>query len=143
MRAMFLVTAVAALALPSIVNAQASPMVRANIPFAFNTGAVEMPAGEYDILVVFRDVLLLTPKDRSDGVFVQRSVSSPVKPLKTAQMVFNYYPNGKYFLSQIWLTNKDEVSDMTKCKEEKEIVTSTLHAGLKSTRVVVLARVAR
>ena len=143
MRTIFWVAAFAALIVPPSVTGQASPMVSGYIPFTFNVAGMEMPAGEYDVLSYFSDVLLVTPKDRSDGVFVQRSVDTAVQPPQRTQLVFNKYANGKYYLSQILRSGKAELSQIPKSKEEREVITTTLHAGLRSTRVVVLAHLVR
>ena len=128
-----------ALGLVGLLNAQSSETLKAEIPFAFHVSNHEMLAGKYLVKALAPQYIRVVSAEAKDSAFVPRFAAIAVKAPGRARLVFNKYPNGRYFLSQIWHEGLTTGSEVFKSKLEREMVTSTLQAGMRPVRVVVLA----
>jgi len=109
----------AALAAPSMA---ANLALKANIPFSFAAGSVNLPAGEYTVEQhVVPGVLALRGADlRIVTLFtVSPKVSAEVKD--TASLVFNKYGD-QYFLSQIWISGRNSGYQLPRTRRERELI---------------------
>jgi hypothetical protein len=80
-------------------HAQSSSILRANIPFAFQAGFEQMPAGRYEIVLISDNLMVLRNMD--PGKSVAQIVQVKWSPGRTfqaqAQLVFQQYGD-RYFL---------------------------------------------
>lgn len=129
------------LGMAGLLNAQSSMDLSAEIPFAFNAGEHEMLAGEYTVSANSDQCLMIRNAVGDESAFLLRFRVSAAESGKTARLVFNKYPNGKYFLSQVWHEGDLTGSEAMKTKLEREMVTSTLKAGLRPMRVIIVAHI--
>ena len=83
-------------------QAQGSQKMRARIPFAFNAGKTELPAGEYTIAVLNpnsdRKVLQIRSADGKLSALIQTS-ERDTNTTEQTKLVFNRYGN-RYFFAQ-------------------------------------------
>jgi hypothetical protein len=97
----------------------AQTIVKANVPFAFTVGQIEMPAGNYLVSSVSESAIAIT--DRNTGT----SVISLFRPEQaktnngTAKLVFHKYGD-KYFLSQIGRGFGGSLIQLPTSKQEQE-----------------------
>lgn len=92
---------------------------RFTIPFTFQVGKYELPAGEYRVSAVNDKALLISRIDGIEAVVVM--TKAPVEsPMATgrARLVFTSYEE-KSFLSQVWL-NREFGREVPKSAEETE-----------------------
>ncbi len=87
-------------ALLTATSAYAQHGVEANVPFAFNVGTTQMPAGNYTITVDSLDASVkLHNWDKSATIFSQGQRENPGE--KNQKLVFRRVRN-QYFLTEIW-----------------------------------------
>lgn len=114
--------------------AQVSSPVKANIPFDFTAGSLDLPAGEYTIGSIENPVALLIRGEGTRGSFVgSHAAQANGLPLRS-KLVFHRYGD-RYFLSQIWLQGEKRGSELPMTKVEKELRAS----NARPTLVAVLA----
>jgi len=135
---------VVALGMAGFLNAQSSSVtVKAEVPFAFNVGGHEMLAGDYVVASPIGGAIEVKSDDRSDGAFHVWHAVSVAEASETGRLVFNKYPNGKCFLSQIWAAGETTGKQLPKSRQEREMVSSTLRAGMTPIKVIVFAQIVR
>ena len=101
----------------------------ANVPFTFNVGTAQLPAGCYRITPLYQGIAIRNCKTGA-------TVFSPVQqesPRDTAaKLVFNHL-NNQYFLTQIW--GEQGSTGMTvpssKLERELQVASGPSHAGEK------------
>jgi hypothetical protein len=100
-RNLFATLSVGALsALLTATSAYAQPGVEANVPFAFNVGTTQMPAGTYTIKVdSSNSSIKIQNCDNSATIFSPAQREYPGK--KSQKLVFRQVRN-QYFLAEIW-----------------------------------------
>jgi hypothetical protein len=106
-------------------HAQNSPLLKANVPFAFEAGSKQMPAGLYEIFTLSNDLLLLYDRDPGTHVrgiiMVSRSTSG--KTQTQGRLVFHRYGN-RYFLREAWEEGSNVAAKCPPSSAENEILRS-------------------
>ena len=106
----------ATIAVP-VVNAQQTIM-RCNVPFAFNIGDKQLPAGTYVVREMDRGTLIQS-KDGENSVLGIYNYAGPSKADEN-KLVFDKVGD-HYFLTQIWVSARDEGLLVPESKQEKEM----------------------
>jgi hypothetical protein len=117
-----------------------SQTVRASIPFAFNVGKSELPAGEYMITVLNpssdRKVLQIRSADgRSSAIINTTGVSANISD--KAKLVFNRY-GAQYFFSEVTMAGDQATFAAVKSNVEKAAQHS-LAKNVRKMRVTITA----
>jgi hypothetical protein len=97
---MFLISAAAAL--------YAQPTLRANIPFAFDVGGKQLPAGEYQFIPATAGdtVRVASDQESAMALILTRMAAGIHTTPNDAHVVFDKIGN-QYFLSEIWIPGED------------------------------------
>lgn len=139
MRSLAVVFAFALLSLPAF--SQPATNIRANVPFPFEMAGIQMPAGEY-----------VVPNPVNGPLEVQNTIGKPTafaiafrsQPSKRehsgVELVFTKYGE-RYFLSKV--SHINTVFEVVKSKQERELVTSRVVAGLRPETIKIAASVVR
>ena len=106
----------ATIAVPAV-NAQQT-ILRCNVPFAFNIGDKQLPAGTYVVREMDR-VTQIQSKDGENSVLGIYNYAGPSKADET-KLVFDKVGD-HYFLTQIWTSARDEGLSVPESKQEKEL----------------------
>jgi hypothetical protein len=114
----------ATIAVP-VVNAQQTIM-RADVPFAFNVGDKQLPAGTYVVREMDRGTLIQS-KDGENSVLGIYNYAGPSKADEN-KLVFDKVGD-HYFLAQIWASARDQGLLVPESKQEKELRAS--NSGLQ------------
>jgi hypothetical protein len=126
-----------------VAMAQNGVTVKADIPFDFYASDRLMPAGVYFVVPASdsdRVTYLLRPAEPVPGAFVGTyQVSTKQDDRQDARLIFNKYTEDRIFLSRIVPFGSANAREVPKSKKEREMVISTLRAGLAPTKVVILA----
>ena len=101
-------------------NAQISRPVKANIPFDFTAGGVDLPAGEYQIAATGTPGNLLIRGEGTQGMFLVSYAAQTNRVEASSKLVFHRYGD-RYFLSQIWEQGEVRGSELPMMKVEKEL----------------------
>jgi hypothetical protein len=115
----------ATIAVP-VVDAQQTIMT-CNVPFAFNIGDKQLPAGTYIVREMDRGTLIQS-KDGENSVLGIYNYAGPSKADQN-KLVFDKVGD-HYFLAQIWASARDEGLLVPESKQEKELRAS--NSGLQS-----------
>jgi hypothetical protein len=125
-------------------QAQQNPKLRANIPFAFQMGSKQMPAGSYDIYLLSNHLMLL--RDRDPGKPVSYSLlvtpSEDGKIQTNGRLVFHRYGD-RYFLREVWEANSKDGITCVPSAQEKEILRAQNQQAVSQTQVALNAQPAR
>jgi hypothetical protein len=112
---------VALLATTAQAQTTGSPIMRAHIPFAFNVGRTELPAGEYNIAVLNpssdHKVLQIRSTDGRVGAIVNTLGTTAQAPDKS-KLVFRCYGE-KYFFAQAQVTGESTALTTVKSSVER------------------------
>ena len=100
-----------------VVNAQ-STILTANVPFAFNIGAKQLPAGAYAVREMNRATLIQS-RDAKNSVLGIYNDAGPSKADET-KLVFHRVSD-HYFLAEIWTSARGEGLSVPPSKLEKEM----------------------
>ena len=100
-----------------VVNAQ-STILTANVPFAFNIGAKQLPAGAYAVREMDRATLIQS-RDAKNSVLGIYNDAGPSKAYET-KLVFHKVSD-RYFLAEIWTSARGEGLSVPESKLEKEM----------------------
>ena len=133
-----LLTLVAVVSLTAAFNGQAapSPMFTVNVPFDFDAGGTNLHAGRYIVRHMMNsNWVLLSSSDGQMMSVVQVLEASVPLGKSEAKLVFNRYAE-KYFLSQVWAANDQQVHDCIKSATERELARRTQN----STEIAVVER---
>ena len=118
-----------------VVNAQQTIM-RCNVPFAFNIGDKQLPAGTYVVREMDRGTLIQS-KDGENSVLGIYNYAGPSKANET-KLVFDKVGD-HYFLTQIWASARDEGLLVPESKQEKEMrASNSVPEGGVETVIVAL-----
>jgi len=105
-------------------NAQLSIPIRARIPFDFNVGDKQLPAGEYTFsrLSGFSDskMMSVSSVDASTRMFHSTLAAQVLTPKNESTLVFHRYGN-QYFLEQIWMDGEQEGTQVPESRTERTI----------------------
>jgi hypothetical protein len=117
MRATFGILATLSLAATSL-TAQSKPLMTVNVPFNFAAGAKTLPAGEYRVRAMARNVVAIQTADYKTTVMLVSHSTENTNMDGLGGLTFNRYGD-RYFLSQIWMgSNRGE--ELPKSRAEKE-----------------------
>jgi hypothetical protein len=100
-----------------VVQAQQTIM-SANVPFAFNIGDKQLPAGAYAVREMDRATLIQS-RDGENSVLGIYAYAGPSKADET-KLVFNKVAD-HYFLAQIWTSARGQGLAVPESKVEKEL----------------------
>jgi hypothetical protein len=103
----------------ALVNAQTG--AKANVPFAFNVGAKQLPAGTYTIVPDGRDANAILVRNMSTGESAMSTASSEeaIQP-KGSRFVFHHV-GAEYFLSEVWRESGSNGKTLPTSKQEREL----------------------
>ena len=119
-----------------VVQAQQTIM-SANVPFAFNIGDKQLPAGAYAVREMDRATLIQS-KDSENRVLGIYNYAGPSKADET-KLVFDKVGD-HYFLAQIWTSVRDEGLLVPESKQEKELRASNSGPQREVETVIVALR---
>ncbi|MBI4444708.1 MAG: hypothetical protein HY645_02265 [Acidobacteria bacterium] len=106
----------------------ASPRVIVDVPFSFMVGEKTLPSGEYSISRVMSlqpDSLVIRNEENfASAIFLSRPENGKVA--EETLVVFNKYPNDRYFLSEILITGLTGSSKVMESELERELKTQEL-----------------
>jgi hypothetical protein len=119
------------------VKAQNTSSIRVRIPFAFQVGPTQMPAGSYYMSVLL-DHRLVQLRGQGSGKqplgVLLATPSESGKVQKTVRLIFHRYGD-RYFLREVWDANTDEGVRSGASSEEKEILRSQNHQAVTQTQL--------
>lgn len=105
-----------------VAQAQVSGRVNAHIPFNFQIGDKQLPAGDYSIKRVSQNALLIESTDKQQQVlmpFTEEIDNGPNAKQKSERLVFRQYGE-RYFLAQIWMSRATAGRELTRTDAERE-----------------------
>ena len=95
--------------------------LRATIPFDFQVGKTEMPAGEYRIYRPAPGTIVLRATNGHSAVMTANTVSEQRgRALTNGELSFNRY-GGTYFLAELWPPFSQSGVGLIKSPREKEL----------------------
>ena len=116
-----------------------SQQMRARIPFAFNVGKAQLPAGEYTVAVLNpnsdRKVLRIRSADGTLSALIQTSELNANAPERT-KLVFNRYGN-RYFFAQAQMAGESTTLAAVKSSAERNEEQTVARNGGKATIVII------
>jgi hypothetical protein len=102
-------------------SAFAQAYAKANVPFAFNVGGAQLPAGTYEIKVLSQSPYKIMIENETRAAAV--SVARREGPSNTeSKLVFNHVDN-QYFLSEVWKDSAAGGMIVPTSKQEEELKT--------------------
>ena len=123
----------ATIAVP-VVDAQQTIMT-CNVPFAFNIGDKQLPAGTYIVREMDRGTLIQS-KDGENSVLGIYNYAGPSKADQN-KLVFDKVGD-HYFLAQIWTSARDQGLSVPQSQQEKELRASNI-GSLSEVETVIVA----
>ena len=145
-RYIYLSLATAVLITASSIGAQAQSRNRqrliVEIPFAFNAGNQQLPAGEYNVHIVNpasdRSVVLIKSSDGKSSALLGTTdiIGSSTS---RAKLVFRRY-DSRYFLAQVWMASEATGMSAPNSKAEKSLRSKLGINNQKADVVAVNAR---
>jgi hypothetical protein len=125
-------------------SAPAQSFARADVPFAFNVGQKQLPAGTYEVKIkgAGSDTLIIQNIESGESAL---SVAENEAPRSTeGKLVFNHVGN-EYFLSQVWRESGSQGKRLPISKRErgltKELLLAKDSKGGHEEVIVALRRV--
>lgn len=114
----------------------AQDRAKANVPFAFQVGKAELPAGTYVVASIDQGVISIKNGNTSEGVLaLVRTEYSNKAHSHNPRLVFHRYGN-KYFLTEVW-GDGDAGMKLPTSKMEKEL--SASNSGPSSEQEIIFA----
>ena len=105
-------------------NAQLSIPIRARIPFDFNVGDKQLPAGKYTFSrlsgLSYSNILPVSSVDASTRIFLSTLGAHVLTPNNESTLVFHRYGD-QYFLEQIWTSGEQEGTQVPESRSERTI----------------------
>jgi hypothetical protein len=105
-------------------KAQDSPRVNVIIPFAFQMGSTQMPAGEYDMHVRLSHTLVQLQDQGSGKQAAGLLLGSALEHgeiQRTGRLIFHRYGN-RYFLREVWDADSGQGVGSAPSREEMKIL---------------------
>jgi len=131
----------AVLATAAQAQSNGSPLMRADIPFAFHVGATELPAGEYNISVVNpssdRKVLQIRSTDGRVSALVN-TVDQNAKAPEMSRLVFHRYGE-TYFFAQAQVGGETTTLAAVKSNAERTEARMIAKLGRPSSTLTIAA----
>ncbi|MBL8213294.1 MAG: hypothetical protein JNK87_21430 [Bryobacterales bacterium] len=106
----------------------------ADIPFPFELTGITLPAGNYTVRLLPHP-MIQNDEPRLGAAFFLSNPWSLERKDEGVRLVFNKYGD-RHFLSQVYTTAN--YYQLPKSKQERELVTSRVVAGLRGPEVVVV-----
>lgn len=120
-------------------QASGSQKMRARIPFAFNVGKTEFPAGEYTVTVLNsnsdRKVLQIRSADGKLSALIQTS-ERETNTAEQTKLVFNRYGN-RYFFAQAQMAGESTTLAAVRSSAERNEEQAVASKGKKTTIAIV------
>jgi len=105
------------------ISSPVSSPEKANIPFDFTAGSMDLPAGEYTVMTTDALGNLLIRGEGKQGMFLGSDAAQANRAAASTVLVFHRYGD-RYFLSQIWVQGEEWGRELPMTKPEKELRTS-------------------
>jgi len=105
------------------------------IPFPFVVAGQTLPAGRYIVSQVNQNTLRIH-EAMGPGMLVSTNAAQRSESDNSAKLVFHRYES-TYFLSQVWITDKNRGREVRRSDAEREMAAKTM---LKGNTVVVAVR---
>jgi hypothetical protein len=99
-------------------GAAAQSAVQANVPFAFNVGQTQLPAGTYKIKAVSQSLTEISNGQTMKPIYSQAQWQGPSKT--SAKLVFHHLGN-QYFLAEVWGDAGEQGMTIPASKLEREL----------------------
>ncbi|HET7440675.1 MAG TPA: hypothetical protein VFJ47_05180 [Terriglobales bacterium] len=101
------------------------PLLTVEVPFAFVAGGMNLPAGQYIVFHTMSPDWIMLKNSDAHAIAVLSVRVSPA-PLGEARpkLVFNRYGE-KYFLSQVWTEQDNEVHNCSQSSAERVLARSS------------------
>jgi len=119
--------------------ASGSQKMRARIPFAFNVGKTELPAGEYTVTVLNpnsdRKVLQIRSTDGKHSALIQTS-ELDTNTAEQTKLVFNRYGN-RYFFAQAQMAGDSTTLAAVRSSAERNEEQAVASKASKTTIAIV------
>ena len=120
----FFIVLVCALTIhPAKARAQVIGELKVNIPFQFNAGSANLPAGEYVVRMMDNSNLKIMEISSADGatsaLFQVQDTTTKSAP-RTGELIFNRYGD-LYFLSRVFDQGNPDGSELPKSQYEKRV----------------------
>lgn len=111
----------ALLLVPSLVHAQADAALVIHIPFAFNVGGAQLPAGDYTVrsVGVGRALLIRSADGQHAATVITHAVQGSERQ-KASRLSFRQYGD-LYFLAQVWTVNDQSGRELSPSGREKQL----------------------
>lgn len=121
-----------------VVHAQSNISLSANVPFAFSVDGKQLAAGAYEVRDIGARATVIETKDGKEHVMGIYTYAGPSKPGES-KLVFHKVGD-RYFLCEIWSSNRGQGLSVPTSKEEKEMLASarTTSGGGAETVIVAL-----
>jgi hypothetical protein len=120
-------------------QASGSQKMRARIPFAFNVGKTELPAGEYTVTVLNpnsdRKVLQIRSTNGKLSALIQTS-ELDTNTAEQTKLVFNRYGN-RYFFAQAQMAGEATTLAAVRSSVERNEEQAVASKGSKTTIAIV------
>jgi hypothetical protein len=104
----------------STTGAYAQSYAKANVPFAFNVGAAQLPAGTYEIKVLSQSPTAIMIQNPETGA-AALSIARREGPRKTENKLVFHRVGTQYFLTEAWNSSGAGGIIVPTSKREKEL----------------------
>jgi hypothetical protein len=111
----------------SATSAYSQTLAKANVPFAFNVGQKQLPAGTYTVKVEGTASNTIMIRNIETGESALSCAGYEVPRRTTDKLVFSHVGN-EYFLSQIWSDSGRKGKSISTSKRERELTRELLLA---------------
>jgi hypothetical protein len=124
------------IAVPAV-HAQSQKMLTANVPFDFSVNGKQLASGEYQIEQVGDRATMIETRDGHFKVIGLYAYAGPSKANET-KLVFHKVGD-RYFLAEIWSSNRGQGLAVPESNLEKEIRASNRESGGGAAETVIVA----
>ena len=93
--------------------------LKVKIPFAFNVGGTEMPAGQYLSVRETSAIIRLSNTEKSKSISTIVQGGETRRSIPAAQFVFHRYGD-KYFLVKIWDGSSEVATQLPRSRAERD-----------------------
>jgi hypothetical protein len=101
--------------------AQSTPLVKADIPFAFQANGKLMPAGTYRFSQENGSIMRLSGSEKHAQAMAVARPDNGTKTATVSKVTFNKYGD-HYFLHDVWVAGSTTSYRCTTTKQEKDII---------------------
>jgi hypothetical protein len=108
--------------------------MKADIPFDFKAGNIQLSAGEFTIKSVVQGVVMLRATDSGKTATVFTHSAESLKVADASNLVFHRYGD-TYYLAQIWIAGRNIGTELSPSPAEREA------ASLGKSYAVAMVRV--